>query len=289
MDSSSPHTKIVIVTGISGAGKSIVLKTLEDLGFFCVDNVPNALVHFFITQSTFPVKKVALGIDIRGGMLHEAIQYLVKIRSNKAPSIKIIFLTATLEILIKRFQETRRQHPLGGAAALSDALEQEKQLVLPLQEIADYVIDTDQLNIHQLRALVRQMFSAETPHMVVTLTSFGFKYGVPAENNFVFDVRSLPNPYFIPALKLHDGTNESVQKYLLSHHEVRDYWEKLSDFIIFSLNNAYREGRFFVQIAIGCTGGRHRSVMFVEKLAQLSVPHVQFFIKHRDIKKDFET
>lgn len=282
-------SQIIIVTGMSGAGKSIVLKALEDLGFFCIDNIPSALLPTCIAQQqTFATKKLALGVDIRGGMLDEVVAYLNEIRQQKTP-FKIIYVTAALPTLIKRFQETRRQHPLGSATDLRDALEQEKRILSPLEAIADHVLATDQLTIHQLRALVRQTFAHDdAPQMMVTLTSFGFKYGVPPENNFVFDVRSLPNPYFVPELKPHDGTSELIQSYLFEQQVVQEYWQKFSEFVAFSLHNAYQEGRFFVAVAVGCTGGRHRSVALVEKLAQLPLPHVQFFIKHRDIKKDLE-
>lgn len=282
------NTEIVIVTGMSGAGKSIVLKALEDLGFFCVDNLPSVLVPTCIAQQTVATQKLALGIDIRGGMFDETIACVQNMRQQKIP-FKIIFVTAALPTLIKRFQETRRHHPLGSATDLRDAIEQEKRLLSPLEAIADQVLATDQLTTHQLRALIRQIFAQdEAPQMMVTITSFGFKYGVPPENNFVFDARSLPNPYFVPELKMHDGTSAAIQSYLFEQPQVQEYWHKFSDFIDFSLRNAYQEGRFFVAVAIGCTGGRHRSVALVEKLAQLPLPHVQFFIKHRDIKKDLD-
>lgn len=275
----------MVVTGVSGAGKTIVLRTLEDLGFFCIDNLPSSLLPVFL--QTAPNHKIALGVDIRGGTADEIIAHVQQARLATTCTIKIIFVTASLVTLLKRFQETRRQHPWGSSLDLRDALEQEKSLLLPLEQLADHVLDTDQLTIHQLRALVRAMFcEGSSTVLAVTLTSFGFKYGVPPEHNFVFDARSLPNPYFIPELKPFDGTTTFIQNYLFGQPMVAEYWQKLADFFIYSLRNAQREGRSVVHVAIGCTGGRHRSVALVEKLAQLPLDQVQFFVKHRDIARD---
>jgi len=282
--------EVIVVTGMSGAGKTIVLRTLEDAGFFCIDNLPTALVHLFfnpVSPVNLPAQKIALGIDIRGGMTETMITQLADARAQSGYSMKIIFVTATRATLIKRFQETRRQHPLGNSIDLSDALAQEKDILLPLELLADHIIDTDQLNLHQLRALVRALILPDgLMPMAVTLTSFGFKYGVPAEHNFVFDVRSLPNPYFIPELRALSGLDDAIVKYLFEQEDVRYHEAKLIDFFLFSLENARKEGRFVLQVAIGCTGGRHRSVALVERLAQLPREQVQFFIKHRDIDRD---
>jgi UPF0042 nucleotide-binding protein len=278
---------VIVVTGVSGAGKSVVLRTLEDLGFFCIDNLPGSLLSSFLQAA--PAHKVALGIDIRGGAMDEVVAHLQQARKSSPHSVKIIFVTATMATLLKRFQETRRRHPWGDSRDLRDALEEEKRLLLPLEMLADPVIDTDQLTIHQLRALVRGLFEVgKAPQLTVTLTSFGFKYGVPPEHNFVFDARSLPNPYFIPELRPLDGTSDLIKNYLFEQSEVVEYWDKLFDFFVFSLRNAHREGRFVMQVAIGCTGGRHRSVALVEKLAKLPLEQVQFFVKHRDIDRDLK-
>lgn len=283
---SEQRCKRVIVTGMSGAGKSVVLRTLEDSGFFCIDNLPAALLAPFFEGKTpdFAQGDVALGLDIRGD-INLLVEQIAKAREQRTYDLTVIFLTATTTTLLNRFSETRRQHPLGGAWDLREALDYEKRLLMPLELLADHVIDTDQLTIHQLRAAIRSLCTEPVP-MTVMLASFGFKYGVPPEYNFVFDVRSLPNPYFVPALRHVPGTDPVLQEYLFAQEEVKLYWHKLTDFFTFSLDNAHREGRFFVSIAIGCTGGRHRSVVLVEKLAQLSLERVHFVVKHRDIEKE---
>ena len=282
------HTLLYIVTGYSGAGKSTVLKTLEDLGFLCIDNPPGSFLPVlseFVAQSQTQTSKIALGIDSRSG--HTSAELSAGISELKKHFIlKIIFLTADTATLLKRFQETRRRHPLGHNQDITDAIELEAQLLEPLKIQADYSIPTDQLTIHDLRLLVRTMLADTQPRMVVSLVSFGFKYGVPAESNFVYDVRSLPNPYFIEHLKHNTGIDRSVQDYLFSCPQVQDYWTHLYPFFTYALDCSAREGRSFVHIALGCTGGRHRSVALVEKLAQQPIDQVYFVVKHRDIKKD---
>jgi UPF0042 nucleotide-binding protein len=281
--------QVCIVTGLSGAGKSTVLRALEDLGFFCVDNLPLALIpsfFYFIRQSAVTDQKVALGIDIRAGQaINELVEQLQTLKEQNY-TYSVLFLTATMPVLLKRFQETRRKHPLADGIDLAEAIEKERELLQPLVQHADIIIDTDQLTIHQLRDYIRNMVTTDKkPRMVVNLTSFGFKYGVPAETNFVFDVRSLPNPYFVPDLTALDGTQKQLQEYLFSLPIVQEYYQKLSEFIAYCLEKCYMEGRFFVHVAIGCTGGRHRSVAFVQKLAELPINNIEFIIKHRDISK----
>lgn len=288
-NSSIQVVQLVIVTGYSGAGKSTVLRALEDIGFFCVDNLPLALLDSFfqlIFQSKIKGQRLALGIDVRGGTsINDLIIELE--RYNKTHQVKIFFLTSSLQVLIKRFQETRRNHPLAGAIDIIDAINAEKELLQPLIAMADLVLDTDQLNIHQLRSFVRSSFApGGQQRMIVSLMSFGFKYGVPLESNFVYDLRSLPNPYFIAELKQFDGTETIIQDYLFNQPEVQEYWTRLHDFILYSIKKSHAEGRFFLNIAIGCTGGKHRSVAFIQKLAQQSLSHVQFLVEHRDINRD---
>ena len=281
--------QVYIITGLSGAGKSTVLRSLEDLGYFCVDNLPLALIpafFYFIRQSLDQEQKVALGIDVRSGQaLNELVEQIQQLKQQLA-SVTVVFLTANVSVLLKRFQETRRKHPLADGIDLTDAIEQERVLLQPLALQADISVDTDQLTIHQLREFIRSTVTGEQKvRMLVNLMSFGFKYGVPAETNFVFDIRSLPNPYFIPALTDLPGTDTAVQEYLFSMDVVQEYFHKLSDFLAYSLKKSYDEGRFFVHVAIGCTGGKHRSVAFVEKLAQMQLDAIQFIVKHRDVAK----
>lgn len=287
---SERNCTIFIVTGYSGAGKSSVLRALEDLGFYCIDNLPIGFITAFfqfINESQMNTEKFALGIDIRSGQnVSELTEQLIKWNSINNYTVKIIFLTSSSDILLKRFQETRRKHPLSDSLDLVDAIDQEKQLLEPLRTISDMLVDTDQFNIHELRTFVRSTFTDLKIKMVVSLISFGFKYGVPHESNFVYDLRSLPNPYFIEELKFLNGLNLPVRDYLFSKEEVNEYWQKLRDFALYSIEKSYKEGRFFIHLSLGCTGGRHRSVVFAEELGKIKLDNVQFLIKHRDIQRD---
>ncbi len=287
---SSFDDQIIIVTGYSGAGKSSVLRTLEDVGFLCVDNLPIALLgQFFdlVKQTTIGQKRFALGIDIRGGDRMECVVEALLYMRTKFPSLKILFLRASAPILMKRFQETRRKHPLADAIHLSDAIEMERLMMQPLIDRADMIFDTDQLTIHQLRSMIRTTFSKEqTQKIMVSLISFGFKYGIPTESNYVFDLRSLPNPYFVDSLKAYSGTDACINAYLFEKQPVREYWDKLIDFIRYAIAKSYEEGRCFINIAIGCTGGKHRSVAFVEKIALEKIENTHFLLQHRDIDRE---
>ena len=287
------EAEIIIVTGYSGAGKNTVLRALEDLDFFCVDNLPIALLPSFfdlLTQPRAREQKVALGIDVRGGQnIDDLMNYLKTIDDYKFGKIKICFLTSNLDVLIKRYQETRRKHPLGDNLDLAEAIKKEKELLKPLTLVADLILDTGQLNIHQLRNFVRHSFSdGGDPVMLANLISFGFKYGTPKECNFVYDLRSLSNPYFVDNLRSLTGTDDAVLKYLFEQKDVKEYWKKLIDFFTYTLYKSYHEGRYIVNIGIGCTGGRHRSVAFVRKLSEEKFENVHILVKHRDLNKDLE-
>lgn len=283
--------QILVVTGYSGAGKSTVLRALEDIGFFCIDNLPIQLLGSLfqlVLQSNQIGRKLALGLDVR--TIHN-MEYLVhelnKVNEGRSNPIKIFFLTSSSEVLVKRFQETRRKHPLADTISLIDAISYERNLLRPLIELSDLVLDTDQLTIHQLRNFVKNAFANNSqPQLMLTIISFGFKYGLPIESNFVYDVRSLPNPYFVPELRLLDGTDPNVRTYLFEQTIVQEYWHKLMDFIQFSVQKSFDDGRFFMNIAIGCTGGRHRSVAFAHELSQQKIKDVQVLVKHRDIAQD---
>jgi len=282
---------IFIVTGYSGAGKSTVLRALEDFGFFCVDNLPLPLLSSFFqaaSQGTMHHQKIALGLDVRAGDMHMLAQELIILKKSSSYQAKTIFLHASSAILLKRFQETRRKHPLP-QLDLVEAIEQEKKLLEPLALSADITIDTDFFTIHELRNCIKKLLGPSHQQvMLVSLISFGFKYGVPHESNFIYDLRSLPNPYFVPEFKLLDGLNSKVHDYLFEHQEVQEFWKRLFDFFRFCLDRSYQEGRFFMHIGLGCTGGRHRSVAFVQELAKQSIEHVEFLVKHRDINKDYQ-
>jgi len=232
--------------------------------------------------------KVALGIDARGEQFFtDFITEVQKLKKELGTNLKIIFLTASTETLIKRFQETRRTHPLAKDIDLIQAIEKEKQILAPIMGMADIKLDTNAFNTHDLRKWVSAAFSNEQVRkLVVNLVSFGFKYGVPTESNMVHDLRSLPNPYFIPSLKALDGRTPDIQNYLFEQPAVVDYWNKLADYTKFAIDKFYQEGRFFVTVSIGCTGGKHRSVTFVERLSKQNWENIKFLINHRDVGKE---
>ena len=281
---------VVIVTGHSGAGKNTVLHSLEDIGFFCVNNLPGSLLQPFfdsVIQENVPSARIALGLDVRGNIA-TIIHKLYRLKTVWPFSLKIVFVTSSHQVLLKRFQETRRRHPLTTEQKdISDAIKQEQHVLQPLCDMADVILDTDQFTIHQLRQFVIRSFSTDgQQHMVVTVTAFGFKYGVPAESNLVFDVRFLPNPYFEPTLKQLNGTDVAIQDYLFAQPVVQEYWERLRSFASYVIDQSHTEGRFSMNIAIGCTGGRHRSVAFVHKLIQEKMNQVSFLARYRDVERD---
>ncbi len=287
-----PTHNVLIVTGLSGAGKTSVMRTLEDVGFYCVDNLPVPLISTFLKlafHDSARFAKVALGIDARGEQfLSNFINEINNVKRDIAScDLKIIFVNAREQTILKRFQETRRKHPLCDGVSLESAIEKEKQLMEPIMSLADVTLDTDILNIHELRSMIRTRFAVD-PHqeLVVNVVSFGFKHGVPSESNLVYDVRFLPNPYFVPAIKAYDGRTEIIQQFLFDQAAVQEYWQRLTDFLRYSLEKFYQEGRFFVTVAIGCTGGKHRSVTFAEKLHKESWPHIRFLVTHRDLGKE---
>jgi RNase adapter protein RapZ len=285
---------VLIVTGLSGAGKTSVMRTLEDAGFYCVDNLPVPLIFTFLNlvlQTKPNTCKVALGIDARGGeqYLQRFLEEVANLkRSGPFNQLKIVFLNASEETLIKRFQETRRNHPLlDNNRDLIAAIREEARLLKPIMGIADVILDTDIFNIHELRNWVRQSFEpTQQRKILVNLVSFGFKYGLPTDSNLIFDVRFLPNPYFVPELKSLTGKDAVVQNYIFSKPEVTSYWQLLEQFIRITLEKYCEEGRYFVTIAVGCTGGKHRSVSFIEKLATTSWPNASILTHHRDIARE---
>lgn len=281
--------QVIIVTGLSGAGKSGVIRGLEDLGFYCVDNLPVPMLSVFLNLAfQTQTLKVALGIDARGEQFFtDFITEVQKLKKELGTNLKIIFLTASPETLIKRFQETRRTHPLAKDIDLVQAIEKEKQILAPIMGMADIKLDTNAFNTHDLRKWVSVAFSNEQVRkLVVNLVSFGFKYGVPTESNMVHDLRSLPNPYFIPSLKALDGRTPDIQNYLFEQPTVVAYWDKLIDYTKFAIDKFYQEGRFFVTVSIGCTGGKHRSVTFVERLSKQNWENIKFLVNHRDVGKE---
>jgi UPF0042 nucleotide-binding protein len=280
----------VIITGLSGAGKSQAIKCLEDVGFFCVDNLPTMLIPKFAEvcmESGGRLKRVALGIDIReGGFLDRLFDELKFLKKNQL-SYEILFLEARTEILINRYSETRRKHPLSGHKSLLAAIEGEREKMARLRRLADYIIDTSDLNIHQLKERLVMFFSVDDSRpLTVNLLSFGYRYGVPAEVDMVFDVRFLPNPNYVPRLKSSTGNQKKVIDYVLRSVMSRMFVEKLEDMVEFLLPQFQKEGKSYLTVAFGCTGGRHRSVVLVNLLRDyLKKKGFEANVSHRDIRK----
>lgn len=288
-----------IITGLSGAGKTIFIRSLEDFGFYCVDNLPLPLLSTFFNlayKGQENLSKIAISIDVRSidirgkDFLPQFISQLDDIRQQEGKrwQLKVMFLNASQDTLTKRFQETRRKHPLSdGNIGIADSIKKEIKMLEPIRGMSDIVLDTDLFNIHDLRHWVKNSLSKTLKQeILVNVTSFGFKYGVPVDSNLVCDLRFLPNPYFEKDLKKLDGRNPLINDYLFKYDCVNEYWEKLESFLKYSISKFYNEGRFFVNVAIGCTGGKHRSVAFVEKIAQQSWNNTKFLINHRDLGKE---
>ena len=284
--------KLVIVTGMSGAGKTIALKMLEDIGFYCVGNLPISLVDKFVqlVSEGTSIEKAALGLDIRSG---EELGNLDEILENWRRSnvdVQVLFLDANDAVLIKRYKETRRTHPLAGAGRLENGIEKEREKLAFLKREADYIIDTSMLLTRELRKELEKIFlqDARYKNMYVTVLSFGFKYGIPEDADLVFDVRFLPNPYYDEHLRPLTGQVQAVRDYVMQGGTADAFLKKLYDMIDFLLPNYINEGKNQLVIAVGCTGGKHRSVTIARALYEHLEAAGEYGIRidHRDIDKD---
>ncbi len=284
--------KLVIVTGMSGAGKTIALKMLDDIGFYCVDNLPISLVDKFVqlVSEGTSIEKAALGLDIRSG---EELGNLDEILENWRSSnvdVQVLFLDANDAVLIKRYKETRRTHPLAGAGRLENGIEKEREKLAFLKREADYIIDTSMLLTRELRKELEKIFlqDARYKNMYVTVLSFGFKYGIPEDADLVFDVRFLPNPYYDEHLRPLTGQVQAVRDYVMQGGTADAFLKKLYDMIDFLLPNYINEGKNQLVIAVGCTGGKHRSVTIARALYEHLEAAGEYGIRidHRDIDKD---
>ena len=285
--------KLVIVTGMSGAGKTVALKMLEDLGFYCVDNMPVQLMEKFVDllrDNPGEPENVAMGVDIRSGdELPQLQEILDRWKMRKIPC-QILFLDASDEVLIKRYKETRRNHPLAGNGRLDRGIAREREKIAFLKRQADYILDTSSLLTRELREELARIFSGGQPYenLFVTVLSFGFKYGIPVDADLVFDVRFLPNPYYVEELKYRTGEEKQVQEYVMQGGTCEIFLEKLFDLMEFLIPNYIKEGKNQLVIAVGCTGGKHRSVTVAgalyEKLKEKKELGVK--LEHRDIDKD---
>jgi RNase adapter protein RapZ len=279
---------LVIVTGMSGSGKGTVLRTFEDLGFFCIDNLPIPLIPKFIEGihvSGGSIKRAALVIDVRAGeKLHDLERVLRELRKSSF-HLFVLYLEARDEILVRRFSETRRPHPLSSERPLREAIRMERRHLRKLRDFADVTIDTSDCTVHQVKALVIQRFRKHprSETLSVHLLSFGYKYGIPLEADLVFDSRFLPNPYFVPRLKALSGRDRKAAEYLRSFPETKEFVKRMGDLLQYLLPHYAREGKSNLTVAIGCTGGRHRSVFLVEELAKvLKGKKRSIHVRHRD-------
>lgn len=263
--------RFVVVTGMSGGGKSTALKMLEDAGFYCVDNLPVSLIEKFVELISLPnseISKVVLGLDVRSDQSFEEATKILQELKRKGYPLEILFMDAGEDRLIKRYKETRRVHPLAQDGRVEDGVKKERRVLENIRRNADYVIDTTNLLTRELKAELDRIFveNGEYNSLMVTVMSFGFKHGIPSDADLVFDVRFLPNPYYIDELKPKTGNDKEVQDYVMSFSETEEFMKKLIDMIQFLIPNYVKEGKYRLVIAIGCTGGKHRSVTLANEL-----------------------
>lgn len=284
--------RFVIVTGLSGAGKSYAIKCLEDLGYFCVDNLPTTLIPTFAelcAHSDRAIRKIALGIDVREGeYLAHILETLQELRANGHVA-DVLFLEASEETLVRRYHESRRRHPLAGEGSVVDGIRAERKALAHLREAADRILDTSGLTVHQLKEQLVESYGApgKRDALTVSLISFGYKHGIPYDADLVFDVRFLPNPHFVDALRPLDGRDAPVKDFVLAGDESRQLLVRLEDLVRFLLPLYQREGKAYLTIAIGCTGGRHRSVTLVEALRSvLQGLGFEPLVRHRDLDRE---
>jgi UPF0042 nucleotide-binding protein len=258
---------IVVITGMSGAGKTTAVRALEDAGYSCVDNLPAPLL-LKVAELGGPDKKLAFVIDVREGeFLKDAPRVLDEAR-RAGHEVQVLFLDASDDVLTRRYSETRRKHPLAGRGTIAEGLANERALLKDLREEAEHVLDTSSLTVHELRRQVIARFDVSKTHeLAVTVMSFGFKYGVPSNADLVFDVRFLPNPYFVPELKAFTGKDPRVAAYVIDRPDTWEFLDRVADLLAFLLPRYQREGKSYLTVAIGCTGGKHRSVAIAQVLA----------------------
>ena len=285
--------RLVIVTGMSGAGKSTALKMLEDARYFCVDNLPIALVGKFVslmaTSQDEEVQNAAIGIDARSGRALEELEVVLDRLKAEGHTFEILFLDADDKVLVKRYKESRRSHPLAMTGRVDDGIRLERIKTEFLRNRADYIIDTSQLLTRELKAELDKIFiqNQDYKNLFITILSFGFKYGIPVDSDLVFDVRFLPNPYYVPELKPLTGNDSEVYEYVMTTEPAMVFLKQLFQMIRFLIPNYILEGKNQIVISIGCTGGKHRSVSMANALAKKmkDMPY-GLKVEHRDIEKD---
>jgi UPF0042 nucleotide-binding protein len=291
MSTNRDRQELLIVTGMSGAGRSTVGNALEDLGWYVVDNLPPQMLRPLVELAQHAgnaLPRIAAIVDVRGGKLFADVQEAVETMRENA-NVKVLFLEATDAVLVRRFEQVRRPHPLQEDGTLLDGISAERQLMLELRSGSDIIVDTSELNIHQLATTIQEKFAeAETPGAQVTILSFGFKYGLPADADLVADARFLPNPFWIPELRSHTGLDEEVSEYVLGQQGAREFVGAYATALAPVLAGYQRENKRHATIAVGCTGGKHRSVAIAEELATLlrGLPGVAVSVKHRDLGRE---
>ena len=279
---------LVVVTGLSGSGKSYVNKCLEDMGYFCVDNLPLELLEPLIDQVSGK-PRVGIILDVRNPDFASRFPAILARLRQRVPGTRLVFLDASEESLIRRFSETRRPHPLSGRVSLLEALRRERQLLGDVRGVADVVIDTSSMTVHELRSLMQKTFvgDPETAGMVISATSFGYKFGIPHDVDLLFDVRFLANPHFVPELKGKTGMDPAVAAYIEKDPETRAFMDRLTGFLDYLLPQFDREHKTYLSIGIGCTGGKHRSVYIAEQLAaRLHEKGYPVRVSHRDATRE---
>jgi len=282
--------RLVVVTGLSGSGKSTAIKVLEDLGFYCIDNLPVALIPRFVEVwdgSAEEVRRVALGLDVRERHFPDQFPRVFEELRTGGVALEVLYLEASDEVLVRRFSETRRPHPAASGGVLEEGIRRERERLRGVREIADRVLDTSALTVHELRTTMRDLVERpEADTMTIALVSFGYKYGLPTDADLALDCRFLPNPFFVEELRHQTGTDAAVAEYVLRREETQEFLERVVALLDFALPHYRREGKSYLTIALGCTGGRHRSIVLVEELRRrlLERGH-RVLVRHRDVDR----
>jgi UPF0042 nucleotide-binding protein len=283
--------RVVVVTGLSGAGKSTATRALEDAGFFCIDNLPAVLLPKMTELAAHAgaeISHLAVVIDARDPHFLSQAPRVIDEARRQGHQVEVVFLDSRDDVLIRRFSETRRRHPLSPDGTVIDGIARERERLLDLKRTADSVIDTSSLTVHELRALLTERYAVQgEAGLAVTLLSFGFRYGMPPQADLVFDVRFLPNPYFVEELRAFNGTDPRVSAYVMEREESKEFLARITQLLEFLLPKYKREGKSYLTVALGCTGGKHRSVAMAEALsAELRARHMAGHLWHRDKDKE---
>jgi UPF0042 nucleotide-binding protein len=283
------HLRIVIITGLSGSGKSTASRALEDMDFFCVDNLPIALLPKFLDLSSASMgeySKIALVMDLREKEFLRTYREVFSRLGAEGYQLEILFLEASDEVLVRRYSQTRRAHPLAEGGGLVEGIQKEREVLAPLRSMATLVMDTSTFNVHQLQMAIRELFGQRPRgrRMALTFLSFGYSYGIPQEADLVIDVRFLPNPFFVEDLKDLPGSDSRIHDFLMSFEDSREWIERFTAFLAYLLPRYEREGKAYLTVAIGCTGGRHRSVAVAEQMKGVFQDDFPVRVRHRDLK-----